>query len=237
MADAGTAADVAALLLPPPLAFRLPDPGTDQRGDGNRSLLHYTAGGDWRPHAASSLGCLICGFSWEMWNFYSYPKWIYDVPFVGFLRLFEMPLVGYLGYVVFAWELFALYHLLAGIGPGGAKRISSRSEQKWTGRIHWRRIPSLRPPVPPPVVRVVGGGVAGGGAAGFGGGVGLLRLGHHRPRVDRHAAEALITQLCPFFKTLALLSTVFGAGTPPSSRRWRPAVRACCSRPSPSGAP
>ena len=50
-----------------------------------------------------------------MWNYYSYPKWVYHVPLFGFLRVFEMPLLGYLGYVVFAWELFALYHLLAGV--------------------------------------------------------------------------------------------------------------------------
>jgi len=82
---------------------------------GNRSLLAGTARGDWRPVAALSAGCLVCGFFWELWNFYSYPKWIYQVPFVDFLHVFEMPLLGYLGYVVFAWELFALYHLAVGL--------------------------------------------------------------------------------------------------------------------------
>jgi hypothetical protein len=87
---------------------------------GNRSLLDWTASGDWRPVIALAVGCLICGFFWEMWNFYSYPKWDYDVPFVDFLRVFEMPLLGYLGYIPFSWELFALYHLVAGIA--GRKR-------------------------------------------------------------------------------------------------------------------
>ncbi|MFH1266245.1 MAG: hypothetical protein ABIK89_11005, partial [Planctomycetota bacterium] len=77
---------------------------------GNRSLIRHTARGDWRPVLALSVGCLICGFFWELWNFYSYPKWVYHVPFVDFLHVFEMPLLGYGGYVVFAWELFALYH-------------------------------------------------------------------------------------------------------------------------------
>jgi len=81
----------------------------------NRSLLDYTSRRDWRPVAALSVGCLICGFFWEMWNFYSYPKWIYHVPFVDFWRIFEMPLLGYGGYIVFAWELFALYHLVTGV--------------------------------------------------------------------------------------------------------------------------
>jgi hypothetical protein len=81
----------------------------------HRSLTEYTAGGDWRPILALGIGCLICSFFWEMWNFYSYPKWIYRVPFVDFLHIFEMPLLGYGGYLPFALELFALYHLVMGL--------------------------------------------------------------------------------------------------------------------------
>ena len=81
---------------------------------GNRSLLRHTATGDWRPVVALPVGCLIYGFFWEMWNFYAYPKWIYEVPFVDFFRVFEMPALGYLGYIPFSWELIALYHLVVG---------------------------------------------------------------------------------------------------------------------------
>jgi hypothetical protein len=81
---------------------------------GNRSLLDDLARGDWRPLIALGGGCLICGFFWEMWNFYSYPKWVYRIPYAGWLPLFEMPLAGYLGYLPFSLELFALYHLLTG---------------------------------------------------------------------------------------------------------------------------
>jgi len=80
----------------------------------NRSLTEYTAQGDWRPVLALWAGCLVCGFFWEMWNFHSYPKWVYYVPFVDFWRIFEMPLLGYGGYLPFSLELFALYHLIAG---------------------------------------------------------------------------------------------------------------------------
>jgi hypothetical protein len=79
---------------------------------GHRSLLQYTVRGDWWPVIALAVGCLICAFFWEMWNYISYPKWIYHVPFVGFLHVFEMPVLGYLGYIPFSWELFALYHLI-----------------------------------------------------------------------------------------------------------------------------
>src|SRR5436305_9981309 len=27
-----------------------------------------------------SVGSLICGLFWEMWNFYSWPKWVYHTP-------------------------------------------------------------------------------------------------------------------------------------------------------------
>ena len=80
----------------------------------NRTLLEYLKKGNWQPVIALSAGALVCGFFWELWNYYSYPKWIYDVPFVDFLHIFEMPLIGYLGYIPFSLELFALYHLVMG---------------------------------------------------------------------------------------------------------------------------
>ncbi len=82
---------------------------------GNRSLIQYTAEGDWRPALALWAGCLICGFFWEMWNFYSSPKWMYQLPYANFLHVFEMPLLGYGGYIPFSLELFALYHLITGL--------------------------------------------------------------------------------------------------------------------------
>ncbi len=90
----------------------------------NRSLTQYTAVGDWRPVLALWAGVLICGFFWEMWNFYSYPKWVYQVPFVDFLHVFEMPLLGYAGYLPFSLELFALYHLVMGILKQDVNRYS-----------------------------------------------------------------------------------------------------------------
>jgi hypothetical protein len=89
---------------------------------GNRSLIQYTAERDWRPILALWAGCLIPGFLWELWNVYSYPKWVYRVPFFDFLRVFEMPLLGYGGHVPFSMEIFALYHLVVGLlQPGKAQ--------------------------------------------------------------------------------------------------------------------
>ncbi len=80
----------------------------------NRSLADWTQKGDWRPVLALWLGVLITGFFWEMWNYYSFPKWIYQIPWGNWLHIFEMPVLGYGGYLPFALELYAIYHLIAG---------------------------------------------------------------------------------------------------------------------------
>lgn len=82
---------------------------------GNRSLAEYTSVGNWQPVIALWIGALICGFFWEMWNFYAFPKWIYHVPPFEFLYVFEMPLLGYGGYLPFGLELFAFYQLVVGL--------------------------------------------------------------------------------------------------------------------------
>ena len=82
---------------------------------GNRNLVERLQHGDWRPVVALWLGVLLTAFFWEMWNFFSYPKWVYDVPWGGWLKVFEMPLLGYGGYLPFSLELYAIYHFLAGL--------------------------------------------------------------------------------------------------------------------------
>jgi hypothetical protein len=57
-------------------------------------------------------GGIICGFFWELWNYHSYPKWSYVLPGVTAPKLFEMPLPGYLGYLPFSLELYAMYNLV-----------------------------------------------------------------------------------------------------------------------------
>jgi len=79
---------------------------------GRPHLFRWLELGDWRPVVALSMGSLVCGFFWEFWNFFSYPKWIYHTPGAQFLHVFEMPLLGYLGYIPFAWELFSLLNLI-----------------------------------------------------------------------------------------------------------------------------
>jgi hypothetical protein len=76
-----------------------------------RGLLDDLARGDWRVWWALWLGGLCCGFFWELWNLHSEPKWIYHIPGVGFWKVFELPLLGYLGYFGFAMELYLMANL------------------------------------------------------------------------------------------------------------------------------
>jgi hypothetical protein len=82
---------------------------------GNQTLLKYLSKGDWRPFISLSTGSLICGFFWELWNYYSYPKWIYNLPHLNFFHIFEMPVLGYIGYLPFSIEIFALYNIITGL--------------------------------------------------------------------------------------------------------------------------
>ncbi len=91
---------------------------------GRNSLLLEVGRGNWRQVWALWGGVMLCALFWEMWNYWSYPKWIYQVPFVGRPRLFEMPVLGYLGYLPFAMELYALFHLAKGtFRLRGAQRL------------------------------------------------------------------------------------------------------------------
>ncbi len=84
---------------------------------GKPCLFDRAQHGDWRTITALWFGSLLCGLFWEMWNFYAFPKWIYHTPGVEFAKLFEMPLLGYLGYIPFGMELYVLTHLLLPYRP------------------------------------------------------------------------------------------------------------------------
>ena len=71
---------------------------------GRNSIFTPVEKGDWSRIILLALSALICGFFWEMWNYHSLPKWAYSVPFVNRFRVFEMPLIGYAGYLPFGIE-------------------------------------------------------------------------------------------------------------------------------------
>jgi hypothetical protein len=65
--------------------------------------------------AAAGLGT---GILWELWNWGAVPHWDYRIPYLGFLPVFEMPVIGYLGYPPFALVADAFVRTVLG-GRGG----------------------------------------------------------------------------------------------------------------------
>ena len=71
---------------------------------GEKTILDKLSAGDWRLPVRFALASLICGWFWEMWNWQSAAKWIYAVPYVHRYQIFEMPLLGFAGYIPFGLE-------------------------------------------------------------------------------------------------------------------------------------
>ena len=87
------------------------DPLVYRRGDGEASLMRKAERGDYALLARLLASGLVCGFLWEFWNHWSGAKWIYTLPHFQFWRIFEMPVLGYLGFPPFALECYLLYQV------------------------------------------------------------------------------------------------------------------------------
>jgi hypothetical protein len=63
------------------------------------------------------LGGACIGFIWELLNINARAKWIYTVPGIEELKIFEMPIPGFFGFPPFAVECFILWQalVLAGV--------------------------------------------------------------------------------------------------------------------------
>ncbi len=87
------------------------------RRDPERSLLGDLSAG--RPGRVLRLllAGLAIGFIWEIFNIYAVGKWIYTVPGFENIKLFEMPVPGFLGFPIFAMDCFVIYQslVLAGL--------------------------------------------------------------------------------------------------------------------------
>lgn len=81
---------------------------------GQDTLLHPLKIGDSRPVVVPAIAALICGFFWEMWNYFSLARWTYTIPFVQRFHLFEMPILGFGGYLPFGLECLVAGALVIG---------------------------------------------------------------------------------------------------------------------------
>lgn len=75
---------------------------------GQPSLFRDLEAGRLERFACLFVGGLLCGVLWEFWNYWAPVKWVYTVPIMQHLKLFEMPLPGYWGFSAFAYECFVV---------------------------------------------------------------------------------------------------------------------------------
>lgn len=86
------------LLLDPINYFRgWPSIVGDLRVGNYQRLLALLAGGG------------LCGVLWEFWNYWAISKWTYTVPYFGNIKIFEMPVLGFLGFPPFTVECWVMY--------------------------------------------------------------------------------------------------------------------------------
>ncbi len=76
---------------------------------GARSLLADLEAGSFRTIARLLFAGLVCGLLWESFNYLAPQKWIYTVRGLEELKLFEMPLLGFLGFPALALDAFSFF--------------------------------------------------------------------------------------------------------------------------------
>lgn len=79
---------------------------------GEQTIVEGVREGDWRGVGTAALAGLTSGFLWELWNFNSLARWEYAIPYVYGYHIFEMPLLGYVGYLPFGLECVVVAMLL-----------------------------------------------------------------------------------------------------------------------------
>jgi len=98
------------------------------RRHARRSFLRDLEAGEAGPLVRTLVAGLACGLLWETWNFWARTKWIYTVPVFEELKLFEMPLLGFLGFPPFAVQCIVLLRFVRG----------------WLARHAWTAAPAFR---------------------------------------------------------------------------------------------
>jgi len=90
------------------------------------SLLRDGEQGSFQRLYLLLLAGACCGFLWEFWNFWAGSKWVYTIPYVHFFKIFEMPVLGFLGFPPFAVECYVMV--------ASVQLITSRLKESLTRR-------------------------------------------------------------------------------------------------------
>src|SRR5687767_3044431 len=96
------------------------------RDHARRSFLRDLEQGEAGPFVRTLVAGLICGALWELWNYWARTKWIYTVPGFEDGKLFEMPVLGFLGFPPFAVECLVLLRFLGTVGD----RLRARGRRR-----------------------------------------------------------------------------------------------------------
>jgi hypothetical protein len=96
------------------------------RRHAERSFLRDLEAGDAGPLLRMLAAGLVCGLLWETWNFWARTRWIYTVPGFEEVKVFEMPLLGFLGFPPFALQCAAAWAALEALSKQAAGLRSAR---------------------------------------------------------------------------------------------------------------
>ena len=80
---------------------------------GAPSISAQIENGRWETFLSFALSGIVCGFLWEFWNYWAHTKWVYHSPLWSSVEIFEMPVVGFPGFVPFAPECYVMFNLCA----------------------------------------------------------------------------------------------------------------------------
>ncbi len=89
------------------------------------SIAGDLARGDWRRLWSLWAAGLVCGFLWEFFNYWAISKWTYTVPYLGNVKIFEMPVLGFLGFPPFAVECWVIYIFVRSLLQPAARETES----------------------------------------------------------------------------------------------------------------
>jgi hypothetical protein len=73
------------------------------------SIVGDLSVGNYQRLLALLAGGGLCGVLWEFWNYWAISKWTYTVPYFGNIKIFEMPVLGFLGFPPFTIECWVMY--------------------------------------------------------------------------------------------------------------------------------
>jgi hypothetical protein len=76
------------------------------------SIVADVSQGNYRRLLSLLVAGGLCGLLWEFWNYWALTKWTYTVPYLGTIKIFEMPVLGYLAFPPFAVECWVMYIFL-----------------------------------------------------------------------------------------------------------------------------